>query len=101
MQGGSHILPFPPDLDERAQDLVDQFYEVASHRARAYALVPSGDDGGGMTSVVRYQPLAIVEIRAWLAEHGERGARRRALFDGIRVLDRVWRSTTLAAQEYA
>jgi len=54
-----------------------------------------------MSSVSRPQPLAITEIRAWLNENGERGARRRALFQGIRVLDRVWRSTTIDVQRYA
>lgn len=80
---------------------MDQFFEVASHRVCAYQIVPTGEEGGGMSSVSRPQPLAITEIRAWLAENGERGARRRALFQGIRVLDRVWRSTTIDVQRYA
>lgn len=53
-----------------------------------------------MRSVERPQPLAIAEIRGWLSENGERGARRRALFHAIRTLDRVWRKTFIEDTNY-
>jgi hypothetical protein len=90
------MLPFAPDLDESAQDLVDQFYEVASGRKRVYALVPDGE--GGMRTLERPQPIEIAEVRGWLSEMGERGARRRFLFSSIRTLDRVWRKAWAEAQ---
>lgn len=53
-----------------------------------------------MRSIERPQPLALTEIRAWLNENGEKGARRRSLFTAIRTLDRVWRQAFIEDTNY-
>lgn len=95
----SDIFPLPPDLDDPSNDVLRDFYAVNDRRQWSYVLVPIGGDTLSFKTIMRPDPLPMIEMTAWLDERDLRGQQRRSRLDALRHLDGVWISAWLETEE--